>query len=151
MNRERFLSLPYVLSAGRRTPVHSSRVGDASTAAGIAASFDLTHSFVRNVDDFVLSAVFMVLHTWYMWESPMINYTGAEFLRVLQKYISFVREHFHVDLQFVHSDCNPVYCVHFVAPLPAPQLRGASSLPRPPAYSAHLRSLASSRPGLEPY
>ena len=98
--------MPYVLSAGRRAPVHSSRVDDASTAAGTAASLDLTRSFVRNVDGFVLSAVFMDLHTWYMWESPMMNHTGAEFLRVLQKYIAFVRDHYHVDLQFVHSDCD---------------------------------------------
>ena len=41
----------------------------------------------------------------------MRNHSSEEFIRVLGKYIAYVREFFRVDLQLVHSDCDPVYTV----------------------------------------
>jgi len=111
IDRERFLSLPYVISANRRTPVHSSRVELGEYVAGAAASLDLTRTFVSDVDGYVLSAIFMDLRTGLLWESPMRNHTCAEFIRVLAKYVARVRDFFRVDLQLVHSDCDPVYTV----------------------------------------
>ena len=92
--RERFLSLPYVVSANRRTPVHSTRVEQGEFVAGAAASLDLTRSFVCDVDGYVLSAIFMDLRTCLLWESPMRNHSCAEFIRVLAKYVAYVRDFF---------------------------------------------------------
>ena len=150
--RERFLSLPYVVSANRRTPVHSTRVEQGEFVAGAAASLDLTRSFVCDVDGYVLSAIFMDLRTCLLWESPMRNHSCAEFIRVLAKYVAYVRDFFRVDLHLVHSDCDPVYTVTSNRDPAGPSTEHGhpTSIREQPAIPSRLYPLAAAHASPEP-
>jgi hypothetical protein len=112
--RDRFLSSSYVRAAQQRTRVASSSGSShrQQVAPGMRASLDLTRRFSPDLDGYTCSALFLDEATHFLWEGPMKDHTGSEFVRVLGDYRRFVRTFFRSELVTVRTDCDPTFTVN---------------------------------------
>jgi hypothetical protein len=112
--RDRFLSLSYVRAAQQRTRVSSSSDGShrKQSAPGMRCSLDLTRRFAPDIDGWTCSALFLDEATNNLWEGPMVDHSGSEFVRVLADYRRFVRTFFRSELVVVRTDCDPTFTVN---------------------------------------
>ena len=86
--RDRFITSAYVRAAQQRSRVSS--ICGAShrepAAPGMRASLDLTRRFSPDLDGYTCAALFLDEKTHYLWEGPMEDHTGKEFVRVFEDY-----------------------------------------------------------------